>query len=402
MKIIRLTAENVKRLSAVEVVPSKDGLTIIAGKNAQGKSSILDSIAYALGGTRLIPDKPIREGADKAEIKVELGVGEIDYIVTRSFTPSGSYLKIETPEGAQLKSPQAILDKLLGDLTFDPLGFIRMAPKEQRNVLLGAAGIDFTPIEEKKVAAFQKRRDVNRDAKALKAVLDQAQAFAEDLPADVVSVAELSGKLTAAVSHNNALEDAAGELTHIELSVKKVEAALAEERKRLTDAKKHLASLGEAQDAESLDSAIANAEARNTQVRAKQQFDTTSGEFNALEGQSAELTEEIRLLDEAKSLTLQNADLPIDGIGISEDGVTYQEIPFEQASQAEQLLISTAIGMALSPELHVIRIADGSLLDPDSLELLRTFAQEKDYDIWIERVEEGGATVVVEDGCIKV
>src|SRR6056297_1589726 len=116
MRIVQLMAKNVKKLKAVRVEPDENGLTIIAGKNGAGKSSVLDSIAYALGGKALVPDEPIRKGEDKAEVTITLGESEPEYDVTRTFTENGSYLKVENADGAQIKSPQSLLDNLLGKL----------------------------------------------------------------------------------------------------------------------------------------------------------------------------------------------------------------------------------------------------------------------------------------------
>jgi recombinational DNA repair ATPase RecF len=123
LKLVELRAENVKRLKAVRIKP--DGNIVqITGRNAQGKTSVLDSIWYALQG-RAKCDRPIRDGAESAEVEVNLG----DLIVKRKWTDKGSYLSVENLEGAVYKSPQAILDKLVGELTFDPLAFTRMTAK---------------------------------------------------------------------------------------------------------------------------------------------------------------------------------------------------------------------------------------------------------------------------------
>lgn len=112
MKIIELKAENIKRIKAVEIKP-KDNLVIISGKNDQGKSSVLDSIWYALswGDGRKKTPKPIRKGEDKAKVRIDLG----DIIVTRNWTDNEkSYLKVENKEGMQYKSPQQLLDRFMG------------------------------------------------------------------------------------------------------------------------------------------------------------------------------------------------------------------------------------------------------------------------------------------------
>ena len=153
MKIIKLKAENVKRLEAVTITPDGN-LVVIGGRNAQGKTSVLDSITYALAGALSHPDRPIRDGEDKAKIVCELD----DLIVTRTFTPKGGSLIVSNKEGAKYASPQAMLDELTGKLTFDPLAFSRMPPKEQVNTLKSLVGLDFSELDAKRQALYDERR----------------------------------------------------------------------------------------------------------------------------------------------------------------------------------------------------------------------------------------------------
>ena len=89
----------------------------------------------------------------------------------------------------------------------------------------------------------------------------------------------------------------------------------------------------------------------------------------------------------------------MDGLGFDEDGVTYNGIPFAQASSAEQIRVSLAMAMALNPELKVLRIKDGSLLDGDAMEAIREQIVERDFQLWIERVGDADAgAVIIEDG----
>ena len=124
-RIISLTAENVKRLQAVHIMPArKPGLVLIGGRNGQGKSSTLDAIAMALGSASEVPARPIRQGETHAQIVLETE----DLVVTRDFTASGSVLTVANREGLKASAPQTILDRLTGKLTFDPVAFMRLRP----------------------------------------------------------------------------------------------------------------------------------------------------------------------------------------------------------------------------------------------------------------------------------
>ena len=125
MKIVALQAENIKKLIAIEIRPDGN-LVQITGKNGHGKTSVLDSIWWALAGAKHIQSVPIREGEDKARIMLDLG----EIIVTRTFKTSKkgevpSAISVENAEGAKFGTPQTMLDNLLGQLSFDPLAFSR-------------------------------------------------------------------------------------------------------------------------------------------------------------------------------------------------------------------------------------------------------------------------------------
>lgn len=195
MKIIQFTAENIKKLKAVSIRP--DGtLVLVTGANAQGKSSVLDAIFMALGGSKAIPSQPVRHGMEKAYVKLDLG----ELIVTRKFTANGgTSLTVEAANGSKFPSPQSMLDGLLGALAFDPLEFSRMAPKQQLETLRGLVkldvDIDALDVETKKL--YDQRTIINRDVKSL-------QSRQPAMPAHPWAEEEVSvGKLVSELAHAN-------------------------------------------------------------------------------------------------------------------------------------------------------------------------------------------------------
>lgn len=158
MKITELQVENVKRVRAVRIRP--DGsLVIIGGKNGAGKSSVLDSIEMALGGGKTLPPDPVRRGARKAKIVADLG----DLVVERTITNKGTQLVVRNADGVEQRSPQALLDALCTRIAFDPLSFAREKPDVQDRILKELMGLDFTDIEERRRAAFDSRKLLNRE-----------------------------------------------------------------------------------------------------------------------------------------------------------------------------------------------------------------------------------------------
>lgn len=169
LRIRALKVENYKRIVAVELHP--DGKSVVlGGRNAQGKSSLLDAIAAALGGKKKGGEQvALRTGSLRGEVVVDLG----DYIVKRSWTPAGDRLVVEDPKGSVYKSPQGLLDKMLGDISFDPLGFMRLEPRAQAETLRKLVGLDVSDLVAKHGAAYQRRTQVNAEHAKAKAAIEQ-------------------------------------------------------------------------------------------------------------------------------------------------------------------------------------------------------------------------------------
>lgn len=398
MKIISLTTTNYKRAKFAEIKPDPDGnLVIVAGKNGAGKSSILDSIAAALGGanSKTTP-KPIRDGEDRAEIVLETE----DLTVTRVFTPSGSRLTLTSKDGAKYPKAQQKLDELVGKLSLDPLAFTLLDDKKQLAQLLDLVELPFDPeqLESSRKEVFSERTLVNNRVKEFKAALAQFGELPADLPATEVSVSELLGEYR---KFETAQQERAKYLTDLNESQYKVQ----DLERQLAAAREHLAKvtdfLGNVSDysaeLESLRGQIHGAEETNRLVRKKQERGSLQFQYDATTDQAQALTAKLDEIDKAKADGLAAAQFPVDGLGFTEEGVTYQGVPFKQASTAEQIRVSMAMAIALNPTLRVIRISDGSLLDSDSLALVEETAREHDFQIWVEMVEgnhEGAYTIV--------
>lgn len=409
MSIIKeLHVNNVLRIKAVNVTPSGP-VVVIGGQNAQGKSSVLDSIAMALGGTKQIPEKPIRNGEERGQIILKTE----DLVIERRFTASGSTLVVRNADDLSVKkSPQALLDSLLGQISFDPLAFTAAKPADQLATLKNIVGLDFTAEDAERKKIYDERTFVNREYERAKADLARIP-FYPDAPKEEVSVAELMKDLEKAqavnaknMANRKNLQGAYEYVNGLKLAIEDLEKRLAFQKneydlaaKGLIIQEKNVSTQVEA-DERSIRDAIANSEANNARIRANVKHHEAQAAITAKKEESDKLTAKIVSIDKSKEEKLSAASFPVSGLGFDENGVTYNGIPFSQASQAEKIRVSVAMGLALNPKLPVLLIREGSLLDTANMKLLANLAAERGAQIWLERVGKEG-DVVIEDGMVK-
>lgn len=446
MKIVKLVAENVKRLHAVSITP--DGTLItVGGKNGAGKSSVLDSIAYAMGGEKLVPTEPIRAGEAEARIVVDLG----DLVVTRKFQRSKtrtcdagqdhkeighvchveygdttSTLTVTNKDGARYPSPQAVLDKMLGKLTFDPLAFARADVKEQDKILRALVGLDITPIEARRKEAFD-RRAMLKKTLAIKEAQLAALPFHKDAPKAEVPITtarlkqaeeyrKLADEAERAVEKRQTnivvlqrnIEERNSSIAQLKRQLQEAEDALTLVYKNLKDDQADLDALQiTAQAARAvvpdmgvISAEMAATEQMNVKVRANQRHAELFAETEALLHDQQAQDDAVKQAEQEKKDALAAAQFPVPGLGLSDDGVTFNNVPFNQAGSAEQIRVSVAIGIALNPKLKVLLIRNGNLLDGNSLAAVAAQAAAADMQVWMEYVSEtaDGVAVMLVDG----
>lgn len=394
MKIIALEVENVKHLKVVNIEP--DGsLVIVGGDNASGKTCVLDSIEYALSGASSIPSKPIRKGQTRAHVVIDLG----DIVVKRTFTEKGTNLVVRSKDGAKFDSPQAMLDKLVGKLTFDPLEFSRMDSKRQAEVLKQLVGLNFNQLDADYKKLFDQRTDVNRQGKISKASLDRIVQH-EGIPTEEVSAASLGLKYSEAIEHNQQFDLDTQELDYHEKELENAQSLVAELEKIIKKERKALKGT-QAIDTNSIQAKMVESDNINAKVRENASYKTTEEEVNKLRKQSKLLGNKMVAITAEKEKALNEAKFPIKGLSIDGDEVTFGGIPFNQCSSAQQIKVSVAMGLVMNPKLRILLIREGSLLDTKSLKIVARMAEKADAQIWIERVSKGKeCSVILEDGSI--
>ena len=411
-RIISLEVENFKRIKAVRIEPNGN-LVIIGGKNAQGKTSLLDALMFLLKGKSHLSGQPIHEGEDEALVRADLG----DFTAQRKITKKGPGALIIKPKpGVVLPdmTPHAMFSEIIGPLTVNPVGFMAMDPKEQLEVIREMVGLDTSEIDAERDDLYERRTETGREVKRLTGQVESMPEH-DDAPDEEVSISGLMDELAMVDVENEKTRSAMGVVERLstamkgeEQRVKDAENALAravssadEFRKKQSEANAKLDDMTHVC-TDDLRADIAGAENTNAKVRANATRRTAIKQLETVEDHYEKLSGKIKKLDAKKKKAMAEVELPIKGMGFNSDGLTYKEIPLCDASSAEQLRISVAVGVAGNPEFRGLLVRGGSLLDEDSLAQLDTWAEEQEVQILLERVGHGGeCQFIIEDGMVK-
>jgi hypothetical protein len=360
---------------------------------------VLDAIMAALGGADQCPDMPIRKGKIKAHVKLDLG--EIE--VVRKWTPKGSTVEVTAKEGSAIKSPQAVLDKLTGKLTFDPLLFDRMKPAEQAKLLAKIAGLDLDKAAQERAKIYEARKDANRKFDDADKQLKGMPPIAADCPNEEQTVVAFMEELKAIEKEQRSFDKASEELERVKVMQSQVRDTILRIEKELETFRNQSKKLDSQHEELKLEiekrpvpcdpapvmEKIKNVENVNRLVRSKNDHAAKESEVKTLRAHRDKLEADLQRFDDANREIVERAKLPVEGLSFDSSLVQFQGIPFAQCSGSERLRVSVAIGLALNPELKLMLIRDGSLLDDNGMELLTELAEKADAQIIIERVDNG-------------
>jgi hypothetical protein len=422
VKVTRLLVQDFMRVKFVEISPA-GGVVRLHGKNAQGKTSLIRAIESALGGKSLHPQKPIREGSDNATVEIDLDDGI--HIVAKWLLNGKADLKVTTTDGARYPKAQTLLDGFVGKMAFDPLAFMELEPKQQVEILRKMIGIDFSAIDARRLVAYEARTKINAAFEAAETFLNSVSAPPADTPDDLVSLTDLLAQQDAENAKATAIEhtmrfvsdakrtadaammkliaarDRVALLRHLlseaEGEVEKAASAVDRANEQTEKLKKDLTALPEPA-LDPIRAKLATLEKTNAAVKAKKARALREAEATRLRLEAVALTKQIEAADEEKRVAIAEAKLPVPDLTFVGDQVFHRGKPLTQASHAEQLRISVAMGAALHPKLRVLLIRQGAFLDEDSWALLHTMAAEMNVQVWIEDVGTGGPGFLIEDG----
>jgi len=425
--MVALHEENVKRIKVVEITfdPERK-VMVLGGRNRQGKSSLIDGIAACLGGLKLCPEVPLREGTARGSVAITLSNG---LVVERVFG-KGEGLRITGPDGNKFGSPQAVLDALWSSteakvLAFDPAAFVDEPPLMQQEIVKELVGLTdaFKKLDGQRDEAFDNRTEANRNVKALEARLAALPTVMDPktVPAEEVSIQGVLDEITKAERRNMQNMDLRNVARRAEERAWDAQKRVNELREALVAAEK-LATQQEDQagivraqaagvqdvDVDPLRMKLGKAETVNKQVRVMKQRATISKELADAKGIADANDRQIAKIDGRKAELLAEAKMPVPGLAFTEMGMTLNGLPVKQASDAEKLELALAVAIGLTPHFRLLLVRRGSHLDDDALLRVCEVAQERNAQTIIERIGDvipatiAGKvqTVILEDGAI--
>ena len=407
MKITRFDAENVKRIRAVRVEPTKNGLTIIGGNNNQGKTSILDSIAWALGGEKFHPSNAKRDGSvipPNLHMVMDNGL-----VIERS--GKNASLKVTDPNGE--KGGQKLLDEFVEQLALNLPKFMEASGKEKAQTLLQIIGVG-----DKVAALEQEEKEKYNERQAIGRIADQKEKFAKeqvfypDAPKEPVSAADLIKEQQEILARNGEnqkkrerVDQISMELTRIHANVMDLKHQLDESELReqqlaedLDTAQKNAEDLQD-ESTEELEKSIANVDEINRKVRANLDKEKAEDDAKQYREQYNKLTGEIEAARKAKTDLLNGAELPLPGLSVSDGELTYNGQKWDCMSGSERLKVSTAIVRKLNSKCEFVLLDKLEQMDLDTLQEFGEWLEAEGLQCIATRVSTGDeCSIFIEDG----
>jgi len=411
VKINALEMENVKKIKAVQLTPTENGLTVIGGKNRQGKTSVLDAIAWALGGNRFKPSEPHREGSvSDPHLKVTLSNG-----ITVERSGKSSSLKVIDPKGN--KGGQALLDSFIESFALDLPKFMQASAKDKADTLLKIIGVGdkLYELERREKELYEQRHTIGQIGEQKAKYAAELQVF-PGVPDEPVSASELIAQQQEILRHNaenerlrqnklkiqaerNALNE---KIEQLKSELEKCTAELQVKMVELEVASKTVAELRDESTAE-LEENIAEIDELNKKVRTNQEKARAEAEAEEYREKYRAFTEDIENVRKERMSLLENADLPLAGLSVSEGELTYNGHKWDGMSGAEQLVVATSIVRRLNPECGFVLLDKLEQMDLDTLSEFGRWLEGEGLQAIATRVSVGDeCSIIIEDGESKL
>jgi len=403
IKINKLEFENVKRIKAVKIEPTANGLTVIGGKNKQGKTSVIDSIAWVLGGDKYRPSVPQREGS---VIPPNLSITMSNGLVVER-KGKNSDLKVTDTNGQ--KGGQSLLNSFIEQLALDLPRFMSAPGKEKAQTLLRIIGVGdkLYTLEQKEAEIYNRRLTIGQIADQKKKFADE-QTYYPDVPKEPVSASDLIKQQQDILAKNGENQRKRQNLEYLQSQADQIQRQLndllSKQTAALADleiARKSALDLFD-ESTEELEKNLSDIETLNRKVRAN--LDKNKAETDALDynSQYAELTAEINEIRQSKMDLLKGADLPLPGLSVEEGELIYNSFQWDNMSGSDQLKVATAIVRKLNPDCGFVLLDKLEQMDLDTMQEFGEWLEAEGLQAIATRVSTGGeCSIIIEDGYVS-
>lgn len=409
LKINKLEIENVKRIKAVKIEPTQNGLTIIGGNNNQGKTSVLDSIAWALGGERFKPSQATREGSViPPTLRIITNNG---LIVERK--GKNSALKVTDPNGQ--KAGQQLLNEFISELAIDLPRFMEASASKKAQTLLQIIGVEeqLLGLEKEEKEIYQERLYVGRTADQ-KEKFAKEQPFYPDVPKDLVSPSELIREQQEIFARNGENQRKREQAAKIREDVKRAHGEVLRLTELLEDAKQVHKKLMEDLDiaeksakdlkdesTEELETSISNIEETNRKVRANLDKEKAEEDAQVYRNQYAELTKKLDEVRDKKTELLSSVELPLPDLSVKDGELIYKGQKWDNMSGSDRLKVSTAIVRKLNPKCGFVLLDKLEQMDLRTLQEFGEWLEKEGLQAIATRVSTGEeCSIIIEDGYV--
>lgn len=410
VKITSFEAENVKRIKAVQLTPTENGLTVIGGRNSQGKTSVLDAIAWALGGNRMKPSKPHRDGSvQDPEIKITLNNG---LIVERK--GKNSELKVTDPTGK--KGSQAILDGLIGEMALDVPKFMGLSSKDKARRMLQMAGVDdeLNAIDREKSDLSAERLYVGRRARAAEENLKNFKSY-PDVGTDLWSAGDMiqqqeillknadNARKRADLQENErCLQSLTARIGEVESELKRLKSDRLQLMTSIEIGRKSAIDLID-ESTEELEKNIQMVDLHNQKVRQNLAFEAEKKSAEELRAQFQELNLAVLELDKKRLSLLKEAKLPLADLSVDDTGdLIYKGQRWDGMSSSEQLQVAAAICQSMNQNCGFVLLDKLEQMDAQTLREFGEWLESRGLQAIATRVSTGDeCSVIIEDGRVK-
>lgn len=382
-----LEITNFQRISAVKIEPT-NSVILLFGKNAAGKTSILDAIetGFCKFNAKFIK-RPIRDGAGRADIKIKLTDGTQ---LHQKFTPSGPTLTGKKANGDKLG--QRDLDQALSVLGVDAASFIMAGEKRQLETLLSIVELPFVPAElDAEIKALEaKRLLAGQQAKVIGDFDVDASLPTEETSAnDLISRIRLANdQLDKIKDAERALAYATDQVTSLKAKIEELKTDLVNWEHEATSRQAELDAQVKPADVTELEEQLIGVEESNAAIRATNSAREQAARKDKLHEEWNAFDARIKEVQKRKADGLATAEMPVEGLSFDEEGVLYQGVPFSRASGAEQIIVSAAMIIATDPEVRTMVIRNGNVMDERSLQVLQSMCEENNFQAFVEFVSD--------------